>query len=82
MAMTLEDAERVFGVARGKLRAKARALDDMGYELRRRGAELPAWAPIAAAAVAGLVVGAALLWAGESQAYRVRAILQRDAVEG
>ena len=75
--MTLEDAQRVFGVSGGKLRARARALDDMGYELRRKGAELPGWAPIAAAAVAGLVVGAALLWAGEHQGYRMLSALQR-----
>ena len=68
MAMTLEDAERVFGVPRSKLRARARKMDDVGYELRRKGAELPgvgaggcgrgrrawSWAP-------------RLLWAGETQ---------------
>ena len=81
MAMTLEDAERVFGKARGGVKRRVRELEDWGYEARRKaGDEVPAWAPIAVAAVAGLLVGAALLWASETQDYRVRAILRRADV--
>ncbi len=77
MAMTLEDAERVFGKARGGVKRRARELEGWGYEGRRKGRETPVWAPIAVAAAAGLLVGAALLWASETQDYRVRAILRR-----
>ena len=79
MAMTLEDAERVFGKARGGVKRRARELENWGYGARRkREEELPAWAPLAFAALAGLLVGAALLWASETQDYRVRAILKRS----
>ena len=78
MAMTLEDAERVFGKARGGVKRRARELEDWGYGARRHaGEDVSAWAPIAVAAVAGLLIGAALLWASETQDYRVRAILRR-----
>ncbi len=77
MAMTLEDAERVFGKARGGVKRRVRELEGWGYEGRRKAAAIPAWAPIAVAAAAGLLVGAALLWASETQDYRVRAILRR-----
>ncbi len=77
MAMTLEDAQRVFGKARGGVKRRVRELEGWGYEGRRPSADVPAWAPIAVAAAAGLLVGAALLWASETQDYRVRAILRR-----
>ena len=82
MAMTLEDAERVFGRPRArakhKLSAAEREIQDWGYAGRRGLAELPVWAPIALAGVVGLLVGAAVLWASETQDYRVRAILKRS----
>jgi hypothetical protein len=79
MAMTLEDAERVFGKARGGVKRRARELENWGYEARRRtaAASPPGWAPVAVAALTGLLVGAALLWISETQDYRVRAILRR-----
>ena len=78
MAMTLEDAERVFGKARGGVKRRVRELEDWGYEARRQARDgASAWAPVAVAALAGLLVGAALLWASETQDYRVRAILRR-----
>jgi hypothetical protein len=87
MAMTLEDAERVFGKARGGVKRRARELENWGYEARRRADAAPPWAPVAVAALTGLLVGAALLWISETQDYRVRAILRRadlrfDDLEG
>ncbi len=82
MAMTLEDAERVWGRpgrARHKPSAAEREIQDWGGGLDRGALEvLPAWAPVAVAGVVGLVVGAVLLWASETQDYRVRAILKRS----
>ena len=82
MAMTLEDAERVFGRPRSRLKHKVSAAErdvqDWGYGASGALADLPAWAPVAVAALAGLLVGAALLWASETQDYRVRAILKRS----
>ena len=81
MAMTLEDAERVWGRPGGRLKhrvsATEREIQDWGGA---RGAleALPAWAPVAVAGVVGLLVGAALLWISETQDYRVRAILRRS----
>ena len=78
MAMTLEDAQRVFGKARGGVKRRVRELEGWGYEARRGARDdLPPWAPIAVAAAAGLLVGAALLWASETHDHRVRAILRR-----
>lgn len=82
MAMTLEDAERVWGRPRSKLKHKVsateREIQDWGYAAERRLADLPAWAPVVLAGVVGLLVGAAILWASETQDYRVRAILKRS----
>lgn len=82
MAMTLEDAERVFGRPGGRLKHKVsateREIQDWGYAGPGALEQLPGWAPVAVAAVVGLVVGAALLWASETQDYRVRAILKRS----
>ena len=82
MAMTLEDAERVFGRPRARLKHKLsateREIEDWGYAARRGLEGLPAWAPVAAAGLLGLLVGAAILWASETQDYRVRAILKRS----
>ena len=80
--MTLEDAERVFGRPRArikhKLSAAEREIQDWGYGADRGLAAVPAWAPILAAGALGLLVGAAILWASETQDYRVRAILKRS----
>ena len=82
MAMTLEDAERVFGRPSGRLKHKLspteREIQDWGYVGRGALEALPVWAPVAVAGVVGLIVGAALLWASETQDYRVRAILKRS----
>ena len=81
MAMTLEDAERVWGRPGGRLKHKISAVE---REIQDWGGSrsplevLPAWAPVAVAGVVGLLVGAALLWASETQDYRVRAILRRS----
>ncbi len=81
MAMTLEDAERVWGRPGGRLKHKVsaaeREIQDWGG---RRGAleAVPVWAPVAVAGFVGLIVGAALLWASETQDRRVRAILRRS----
>ena len=80
--MTLEDAERVWGRPGGRLKHKVspteREIQDWGYVGRSALEALPAWAPVAVAGVVGLLVGAALLWVSETQAYRVRAILKRS----
>ena len=82
MAMTLEDAERVFGRPSARLKHKLsdteREIVDWGYVGRGALESLPAWTPVAAAGVVGLLVGAALLWFSETQDYRVRAILKRS----
>ncbi len=57
MAMTLEDAERVFGRAHGRLRHR----DGERWRIAADSRALPVWAPVAAAAVVGLVSGALLL---------------------
>ena len=82
MAMTLEDAERVWGRPSTRLKHKVspteREIQDWGYVGRGALEALPVWAPVAVAGVVGLLVGAALLWASETQDYRVRAILRRS----
>ena len=82
MAMTLEDAERVFGRPNARLRHRPspteREIEGWGYAGRGALDRLPAWAPVLVAGVVGLLVGAALLWASETQDYRVRAILKRS----
>ena len=82
MAMTLEDAERVFGRPSARLKhrlsATEREIEDWGYAGRGVLERLPGWAPVLVAGVVGLLVGAALLWASETQDYRVRAILKRS----
>lgn len=57
MAMTLEDAERVFGRSHGPLRRRDREARLIG---RSRLAALPAWIPIAGAAAVGLIGGVAV----------------------
>lgn len=82
MAMTLEDAERVWGRPHGRAKHKTsaaeREIQDWGYAREGVLEAVPAWAPVAVAGVVGLIVGAALLWASETQDYRVRAILKRS----
>ena len=82
MAMTLEDAERVWGRPGGRLKHKVsateREIQDWGYVGRNALEALPAWAPVAVAGVVGLLVGAALLWVSETPDHRVRAILRRS----
>ncbi len=82
MAMTLEDAERVWGRPRSGRRYKAapteREIQDWGYAAPGGLGAVPAWAPVLLAGVAGLLVGAAILWISETQDYRIRAILKRS----
>ena len=82
MAMTLEDAERVWGRPGARLKHKVsaaeREIQDWGGDARGVLQALLGWAPVVVAGVVGLLVGAALLWASETQDYRVRAILRRS----
>ena len=58
MAMTLEDAERVFGRSHGRLRHRDQ---ERWLAARTRPGVLPGWAPVAAAAAVGLMAGALML---------------------
>ena len=82
MAMTLEDAERVWGRPgsrpRHKVSAAEREIQDWGYAEPGALAAVPPWAPALLAGIAGLLVGAAILWVSETQDYRIRAILKRS----
>ncbi len=73
MAMTLEDAERVFGRGHGRLRDR----DFEGRRRRRGPFGLPGWAPVAVAAGAGLVAGTAL-FGGRRLAHRAAHALPGD----
>lgn len=74
MAMTLEDAERVFGRARGRLRHRDQ---ERWLDARTQPGVLPDWAPVAAAAAVGLV-GGALLLGGRRMASRAVHTLPGD----
>ncbi len=77
MAMTLEDAERVFGRSHGRLRHRDVEL----RPARRDGlAALPPWAPVAAAAAVGLLSGALLL-GGRRLAHQASHTLPGDWLE-
>lgn len=73
MAMTLEDAERVFGRSHGRLRHR----DFEGRRLRAAPFGLPGWVPVAAAASVGLVGGMAL-FGGRRLAHRAAHALPGD----
>ncbi|MBE7217021.1 MAG: hypothetical protein INR64_00965 [Caulobacteraceae bacterium] len=73
MAMTLEDAERVFGRSHGRLNHR-------DFERGRAKGPLPLWAPVAAAAAVGLVSGALLL-GGRRLAHQAGHTLPGDWLE-
>lgn len=74
MAMTLEDAERVFGRARGRL---AHQDQERWLDARTQAGVLPDWALVAAAAAVGLLAGAAML-GGRRIAHRAAHTLPGD----